>query len=204
MKLVLATKNKNKVIEIQNKFSNITGLELIPLSIYEQPPEVEEDGATFEENALKKGRKISDYTKLSVLSDDSGLVVDALNGRPGIYSARYIGKNATDYDRNCQILKEMEGFKNNREARFICAIAIVFPDGKSYTTHGECKGTIGNSIKGANGFGYDPIFHLPDFGKTMAELTLEEKNKISHRAKALEKARELLFKLLSGNLNLES
>ncbi|MCP4138590.1 MAG: XTP/dITP diphosphatase [bacterium] len=194
MKLVIATKNKNKIIEIQNKFAGVEGLELISLNGFENVPDVEENGATFEENALKKAREISQFTNMPVLADDSGIVVDALDGRPGIYSARYGQPEAvTDEDRNRLLLKEMDGVKEEgRTARFVCVIAIAHPGGEEKIARGECEGIIAASLKGDHGFGYDPIFFLPEYGKTMAEIPLEEKNKISHRARALDKAKDLL------------
>ncbi len=193
MKLVIATGNRNKIREIQDKFSGIEGLTLVPLSDYANPPEVIEDGTTFLENARKKAAEIADFTGLPAMADDSGLVVDALDGRPGILSARYGGESADDTARNLMILEELRGIPaERRTARFVCLIAIVFPDGRHYSAEGTCEGVITESMKGSHGFGYDPIFFLPDMGRTMAELPLEEKNRISHRAKALEAMRELL------------
>lgn len=196
MKLVIATNNRNKIREIKDKFADIAGLELVPLDEFPDPPEVIEDGSSFRENAFKKARDVASYTGSPSMADDSGLVVDALQGRPGIYSARYGGEFATDADRNRIILKEMRDVPvERRGARFICAIAIVFPDGRSFFAEGYCEGVIAETMKGAHGFGYDPIFYLPEHGKTMSELPLHEKNRISHRAKALESAREILEKI---------
>ena len=194
MKLVLATKNKNKIIEIKNKFSGIQDLEILALDspgIPDNPPDVEEDGKTFEENAVKKAAAIASFTGLPSMADDSGLCVDALEGRPGIYSARYGGDGASDADRNSKLLAEMEGV-GNRSARFVCAIAIALPEGPEQVVRGECRGVIATEPSGDRGFGYDPVFYLPDYGRTMAQLPLEEKNRISHRALALEKAAGLL------------
>jgi XTP/dITP diphosphohydrolase len=196
MELVIATGNTNKVREIQDKFHDIEGLALIPLSVIKNPPDVVEDGATFHENALKKATVISGFTGQAALADDSGIVIDALGGRPGIYSARYGGENLSDRDRNLLILEEMRGIPpGKRSARFVCVIAIAMPGGASYHAVGECSGFISDSLRGANGFGYDPIFYMPGRGKTMAELSLNEKNSISHRAKALESAKEILVSL---------
>jgi len=196
MKLVIATNNRNKIREIRDKFADISSLELIPLNDFPDPPEVIEDGNSFRENAYKKARDIASYTGSPSMADDSGLAVDALHGRPGIYSARYGGDSATDADRNRMILEEMRGIPiERRGARFICVIAIVFPDGRSFFAEGSCEGVIAETMKGGHGFGYDPIFYLPGHGKTMAELPLQEKNRISHRAKALEAAREILEKI---------
>ncbi len=195
-KLVIATGNKNKIREIQDKFSAIVGLDPIPLSDFPDPPEVVEDGDTFLENALKKAASIAAYTGLPAMADDSGLVVDALNGRPGVLSARYGGASSDDTAKNRMILEEMRGVPaDKRTARFVCVIALAFPGGRSFYAEGTCEGTITQTMAGSYGFGYDPIFFLPDRGKTMAELPLEEKNKISHRAKALEAMRDILMKL---------
>jgi XTP/dITP diphosphohydrolase len=196
MKLVIATNNLNKIREIRDKFADISGLELVPLNDFPDPPEVIEDGDSFKENAHKKASEIASYTGSPAMADDSGLAVDALDGRPGIYSARYGGESATDEDRNRKILEEMRGIPGEmRGARFICVISIVFPDGRTFFAEGSCEGVIAETMKGGQGFGYDPIFYLPEHGKTMAELPLHEKNRISHRAKALEAAREILMKL---------
>lgn len=196
MKLVIATSNKNKIREIREKFSALQDLILIPLSEYADPPEVIEDGATFLENACKKAREIAHFTGLPALADDSGLVIDALDGRPGVLSARYGGPGATDPDRNDMILEEMRDVPDDRRnARFVCIIAVAFPGGTNCSSEGVCEGIIATKPVGAHGFGYDPIFFLPDRGVTMAELPLEEKNRISHRAKALDAMREILMKL---------
>jgi len=199
MRLVLATNNKNKIREIKYKFREIKDLDLVSLSDFEDPPEVVEDRLTFEENAIKKAREISKFTGLPVLSDDSGLVVDALDGRPGVLSARYAGENATDMDRNLKLLDEMKEIDNNRDAKFVCAIAIVLPDNSNYLAIGECQGEIIHTMRGHQGFGYDPIFLLPDYKKTMAELTLDEKNSISHRARALDKAAGILEQIIADH-----
>jgi len=196
LRLVIATGNRNKIREIQDKFSAMKGLTLVPLSDFTDPPEVIEDGATFLENARKKAAEIAAFTGLPSMADDSGLVIDALDGRPGVLSARYGGASADDTAKNRMILDEMRGVPaERRAARFVCVIAVVFPDGKTLSAEGICEGTIAESLKGSHGFGYDPIFFLPDRGKTMAELPLEVKNRISHRAKALEAMREILMKI---------
>jgi XTP/dITP diphosphohydrolase len=196
MKLVIATNNKNKIVEIKNKFASIDGLQLIPLAEFPGAPEVVEDGATFHENAHKKAQETSKFTGYPSMADDSGLVVDALGGRPGIFSARYGGESADDTERNRKLLAEMNGVPAGlRSARFVCVIAVMVPGGGSYFAEGTCEGVIAESMRGDRGFGYDPIFFLPAIGKTMAELTLDEKNRISHRAKALEEARKILMTL---------
>ncbi len=193
MKIVIATGNKNKLKEIKNKFSIIEDLEILSLADFRDPPEVIEDGNTFEENAMKKAREISLFTGLPALSDDSGLVVDALDGKPGVFSARYGGIDSNDEQKSRLILEEMKGVPDNRRnARFVCVIAIAFGDEKIDTAEGICEGVIGHELKGENGFGYDPIFFLPEMNKTMAEISITEKNKISHRAKALDKAQKIL------------
>ena len=203
MKLVIATNNRNKIREIKDKFADISGLELVPLNDFPDPPEVIEDGSSFRENAYKKASEIASYTGSPSMADDSGLAVDALQGRPGIYSARYGGESANDAERNRMILEEMRGIPiERRGARFICVIAIVFPDGRSFFAEGSCEGVIAETMKGSHGFGYDPIFYLPGHGRTMAELPLNEKNRISHRAKALDAAREILEKLAMAELYL--
>lgn len=197
MKLVVATKNKNKIREISDRFSSLNKLEILSLTDIENPPCVIEDGTTFEENAKKKAKIISTYTKLPVLADDSGLEIDALGGEPGIYSARYAGENATDEDRNRLILERMRNVpRDKRGARFICVIAIVLTDGSEYLTKGECDGIIYYKMQGSYGFGYDPIFYLPKYRKTMAELSLTEKNRISHRGRALEGALDILRRII--------
>jgi XTP/dITP diphosphohydrolase len=196
MKLVIATQNRNKIIEIRDKFAGVSGLELVSLGDFPGAPDIVEDGDTFRDNAAKKARGIAAFTGRLSMADDSGLVVDALGGRPGVYSARYGGASATDEDRNRAILEEMRDVPPPlRAARFVCVIALCTPEGECLYAEGECGGVIADTMKGSRGFGYDPIFFLPDRGKTMAELPLEEKNRISHRAQALEKARELLMKM---------
>jgi XTP/dITP diphosphohydrolase len=193
MKLTAATKNANKLKEIREKVSSIPGLEIISPSRDEDLPDVLEDGATFEENALKKARVVCGMTGTPALADDSGLEVDALGGEPGVYSARYAGENATDLDRNLFLLDKMKEVPDDaRSARFVCVIAIAFPDGREFSVRGTCEGRITREVRGGGGFGYDPVFLLPDRGVTMAEIPLSEKNRISHRARALEKAAELL------------
>ena len=195
MKLLLATRNSNKVHEIREKLGTDSNFEILSLEDFPDAPETVEDGTTFAENALKKARTISEYTGLPVLADDSGLAVDALDGRPGVYSARYGGKGISDTERNMKLLDEMKDIVVGRTAHFICVIAIVFPDRSEYTAEGRCSGEIITEMRGTNGFGYDPIFFLHEFNKTMAQLPLETKNRISHRARALDRAAEILGKV---------
>jgi XTP/dITP diphosphohydrolase len=202
MELVIATKNKNKIFEIKEKFSNITGLSILSLTDFHDPPDVIEDGLTFEENALKKAKEYAIFTGLTVLSDDSGLVIDYLSGEPGIRSARFSGENATDEQNNDLVLERLRNIPDDkRTARFVCVIAIALPDGTNYTAKGICEGIISAIKTGKNGFGYDPIFFIPRIGKTMAELSITEKNKVSHRALALDDAREILRnRIICNNL----
>ena len=157
--------------------------------------DIEEDGTTYEENALIKARAVAAHTDAIVMADDSGLEVDALNKEPGVYSARYLGEDTPYSIKNAEIIKRLEGLEGEqRSARFVCAIATVFPDKSEVTTRATIEGQIGFEEKGTNGFGYDPIFYVPEFGKTTAELTEEEKNQVSHRGKALELMKKELMR----------
>ncbi len=193
MKLLAATRNRGKQREIREKFSSLREIEIVTPDDFDGLPDVVEDGATFEENALKKARELARLTGLPAMADDSGLEVDALDGEPGVFSARYAGEGASDFDRNVFLLEKMKNIPpGKRSARFVCVIAIVLPDGVEKTVRGTCEGEIAMKARGAHGFGYDPIFLLPDSGKTMAEIPLEEKNLLSHRARALEMAADFL------------
>ena len=191
-KLVFATGNMNKLREIKQI---LEGLDVEVLSMKEAGVDVDivEDGTTFEENALIKARAVSKASGHLALADDSGLEVDALDKEPGIYSARYMGED-TSYDiKNMNIIERLEGVPDEkRTARFVCAMAAVFPDGTEQTFVKTMEGRIGYKIAGENGFGYDPIFFLPEYGKTSAEISPEEKNAISHRGKALRAMEEYL------------
>jgi len=193
----VASGNKGKIKEIKNYLENLnesTTLEIIGLSQYPDLPEVKEDGDTFVANALKKARERAKDTGLLTLADDSGLVVDYLEGAPGVYSARYAGEDATDSDNNKKLIDELKGIPaDRRTAHFNCVLALVDPDtGKEIVVEGKCEGFIGTEPQGVNGFGYDPLFFIPEYDKTMAQLPLETKNKISHRANALKKMKEEL------------
>ncbi len=192
-KIIVATGNEGKMDEIRQ----ILGRENIDFASLKdenlQDVEIVEDGSTFEENAMIKARKISEITGQMVLADDSGLEVDYLDRAPGIYSARYMGED-TSYDiKNNHIIKLLEGVpEEKRTARFVCAIAAVFPDGSSEVVRGTMEGIIGYRPAGENGFGYDPIFFLPEYGCTSAQLTPEKKNELSHRGEGLRKMRTIL------------
>ncbi len=198
MKLILATKNQGKVRELRELLQDL-GIEVSSLQDVEGLPEVIEDGDSFFENAMKKARTIAEATGLMALADDSGLEVDALGGGPGVRSARFSGPGATDESNNQKLLEMLEGVPpEGRGARFRCVMVLYHPSGKWLATEGACEGLIGTSPRGTKGFGYDPVFFLPDRGKTMAELDLEEKNRISHRGKALGALREKLPGFLSS------
>lgn len=185
-KVIFATKNKNKMKEIREI---LAGKDYEILSMEEAGIDIDvvEDGSTFEENALIKSRAIRDYVKDAiVLSDDSGLEIDYLNGAPGIYSARFEGEDTPYSIKNQIILNKLEGVPDeDRTARFVCAVAAAFPDGTEQVVRGTIEGMIGYESAGDNGFGYDPIFFVPEYRCTTAEMTPEQKNEISHRGKAL-------------------
>ena len=191
-KLIFATGNQNKMREIK---AILADMDVEVLSMKEAGIDIDivEDGKSFEENALIKARAVSKAGNALALADDSGLEVDALNKEPGIYSARYMGED-TSYDiKNMNIIERLEGVPDEkRTARFVCAMAAVFPDGTEQTFVKTMEGRIGYKIAGENGFGYDPIFFLPEYGKTSAEISPEEKNAISHRGKALRAMEEYL------------
>jgi len=185
--IIIATKNAGKVKEFQKLFSekDITVKSLLD---FKNCPDVEENGETFVENAVIKAKAIAHYFNKVAIADDSGLAIDALGGRPGVYSARYAGEQKNDQDNMEKVLKELEGVPfAERTARFHCALAVAFPDGPTKVVEGTCEGYISEEPKGTNGFGYDPIFYVPDKEKTMAEISSGEKNEISHRANALKK-----------------
>jgi XTP/dITP diphosphohydrolase len=181
--LILATTNTNKVKEFQEILKDFP-IEIRSLADFDPLPEAIEDGETFDDNAYKKAIHTAKILGFPAIADDSGLVVEALNGAPGVYSARYAGENATDKENVDKLLKDMQGIKNRRAA-FHCVLSIAVPSGPALTYEGRCEGTLLEERRGETGFGYDPIFYFEDLGKTFAECTMEEKNKVSHRGKAL-------------------
>lgn len=192
--LVIATRNQGKTAEIRDILRDFP-VEIKNLDDFGPIPEIEEDGETFDDNAYKKASFTARVLGFPALADDSGLVVAALDGRPGIHSARYGGAGITDRERCKKLLAELEGAAN-RKAAFECVISIAVPSGPALTYEGRCEGEIARSPDGVNGFGYDPVFYYPPMGKTFARLTREEKNRVSHRGKALMEVREEFDKVL--------
>lgn len=184
MKIIAATSNAGKIREIKKIFSS-SSFEIISMKEAGIDIEIEENGTTFEENALIKARTISKLSGCAVLSDDSGLCVDALGGAPGVYSARYAGEDATDEERMIKLLSELSDVED-RCAKFVSVVAFITKDGKEFCSTGEVLGKIAYKIMGDGGFGYDPIFISDELGKTFGQATQEEKNSISHRARALD------------------
>ena len=204
-KIIFATGNAHKMIEIRMILEDL-GMEILSQKEAGITADVVEDGKTFEENALIKATKIAEaaanmpkYKNAVVLADDSGLEIDYLNKEPGIYSARYMGED-TSYDiKNQNLIDRLDGVPDEkRTARFVCAIAAAFPDGSSEVVRGTMEGIIGYEIAGENGFGYDPIFYLPEYGCTSAQLAPEKKNELSHRVEGLRKMRKILEKKLES------
>lgn len=192
MRIVVATKNQGKVREIKSIFNN-SEYEVVTMTEAGIAADPEETGATFEENALIKARAVAALCNDIVLADDSGLEVDALNKEPGVYSARYMGEDTSYRIKNANIIERLDGVPmEKRTARFVCAVAAVCPDGREFVLRSAMEGFIGYEEKGENGFGYDPIFFLEEYGCTSAELSMEEKNKISHRGKAFRLIKEKL------------
>lgn len=185
MKVILASKNQHKLTELSAILSQL-GFEIALESEYGLDIDVEETGTTFEENSFLKADAVMKSSGLPVLADDSGLMVDALDGAPGVYSARY-GHKASDKERTAYLLENMKEVPEERRgAKFVCVITCLFPDGRKIVARGECPGVIARAPHGENGFGYDPVFYLPELGMTYAELPSEQKNAISHRARALQ------------------
>ena len=201
MRLIFATGNKGKMNEIREIMSD--SVPVLSMAEAGVSTDVEEDGNSFMENSFIKARAVARTCKEKgiddaiVLADDSGLVVDALNGEPGIYSARYLGEDTPYSIKNAKIIERLNGVSDeDRTARFVCAIACVMPDGREYSAEATYEGAIGYEERGEHGFGYDPIFYLPDRGVYSAELDPDEKNRISHRGKALRMMKELLSEIL--------
>lgn len=184
-KIIFATGNQGKMKEIREILADLDA-EVLSMKDAGVEADIVEDGKTFEENAVIKAKTVCELTGAIALADDSGLEIDYLNKEPGIYSARYMGEDTSYRIKNANLIQRLAGVPDDqRTARFVCAIAAAFPDGTVKTVRACMEGRIGYEEKGANGFGYDPIFYLPEYGCTSAELSLEEKNKISHRGKAL-------------------
>ncbi len=192
--IVLATRNKNKILEFQEILKDFP-IEIRALSDFGTLPEAIEDGETFDDNAYKKALHTAKILGLPAIADDSGLVVEALNGAPGVYSARYAGEEATDEDNVEKLLHDMKGVKN-RKAVFQCVLSIAVPSGPALTYEGSCEGVLLEERCGKSGFGYDPIFYFADLKKTFAECSMEEKNKVSHRGKALAELKDEFPKIL--------
>lgn len=201
-KMIFATGNQGKMDEIREIMSEFIAkhdIEMLSLKEAGIKVDIVEDGDTFEANAMIKASEIADITNSIVLADDSGLEVDYLDKAPGIYSARFLGEDTSYTVKNHYILDKLEdAVEDERSARFICAIACVFPDGKTLMTRGTIEGLIAHDIMGINGFGYDPIFYVPELGVTTAELPADKKNKISHRGIALTKMMDELDRLLDN------
>lgn len=196
--ILLATRNPDKVRELTALLGDLR-IRIRTMADFPTAPEVEEDGATCEANALKKAREIASATGIPSVADDTGLEVDALGGRPGVFAARYAGEGAT-YEDNCRkLLKELNGVPPaRRTARFVTVAALAMPNGHCRTATGTLVGVIAEGCAGSQGFGYDPVFFVPELGRTLAELTAEEKNRISHRAKAFRSMADILRPLVAG------
>ena len=198
MKIILATNNSHKVKEIK-KLLKIKGLEILSLSDFSKKIKVAENRNTFKGNAIKKAKAVSRMFNMIAVADDSGLCVDALGGKPGVRSARFVNPPVTPQKLCNKLLKYMDGIQTSkRKARFVCAVAVVYPNGKIFTTEGICNGKIGSSIKGSSGFGYDPVFIPKGHSKTFAEISMKEKNRMSHRGKAFGSLKQHFLKLLGS------
>ena len=196
-KLVFATGNEGKMKEIREILKELD-LEICSLKEAGIQMDAEENGTTFEENALIKARAAAAHTDAIVMADDSGLEIDYLGGEPGVYSARYLGEDTSYRIKNQNLIDRLEGVPDEkRTARFVCVIAAVLPDGRTLTSRGTIEGIIGREERGGGGFGYDPIFFLPEYGCSTAELSMAQKNEISHRGKALREMKEKLRRELS-------
>jgi XTP/dITP diphosphohydrolase len=193
--LVVATRNEGKSREIRDMLAGYP-IEVRDLNDFGPIPEVTEDGTTFDANAYKKAGFTARVLGIPALADDSGLEVDALDGAPGVYSARYAGPMATDEQNNAKLLKELEGVKN-RSARFRCVLSLAVPTGPALTYEAACEGEILHEPHGNNGFGYDPLFYYPPAGKTFGEMTIAEKSEVSHRGKALQELKNEFQQVLT-------
>lgn len=197
MKLILATRNSGKLAELAHLLEGLD-VQISTLLDYPHIPEIVEDGTTFLDNARKKARTIAQKTGFFALADDSGLEVEALGGRPGVYSARYAGKQGDYAANNAKLLVEMKDVPDNRRnAAFVCVMVLFSPDGREWDVEGRCEGVIARDYAGSGGFGFDPLFFVPAEGKTMAELPMERKNEISHRGRALRKMKKILIEILN-------
>lgn len=198
-KIIFATTNQNKMKEIREILADFP-VEIVSLKEAEIDADIVENGTTFEENAVIKAETIQKMTGAIVLADDSGLEIDYLNKEPGIYSARYMGENTSYHLKNRNLIQRLEGVADEeRTARFVCAVAVAFPDHETITVRGTIEGSIGYEEEGRNGFGYDPIFYLPEYGCTTASLPPEEKNAISHRGKALRMIKTVIGEYLAAH-----
>lgn len=196
-RILFATGNAGKMKEVRMILQDL-GIPVLSMKEAGISAEIVEDGTTFEENAAIKAETIRNLTGDIVLADDSGLEIDCLDGAPGIYSARFMGEDTPYTVKNAALLEKLSGVPEaKRTARFVCAIACALPDGRTLTTRGVMEGIIAQEIRGENGFGYDPIFYLPEFGCTSAEITPEQKNEVSHRGKALRQMRMILQEVLT-------
>ena len=196
MEIVIASNNVHKIDEIRDKLRPLLDITVHAMKDRCGSMDIEETGKTFEDNALIKARAVHDFCKMAVLADDSGLVVDFLKGEPGVYSARY-GGLSSDQERNMLLLSKLEGVPTaDRTARFVCVMALCREDGTETVVRGECEGIIAEAPSGSCGFGYDPIFYIPEFECTMAQLSMEQKNRISHRARALDSLHHMLKSLI--------
>ena len=199
--LVVATKNKKKLEEIKEILKGLD-LKISSLINYNRTPGIIENGRTFRDNAIKKAVKIARFTKKLTLGEDSGLCVDALGGKPGVYSSRFAGKNKSDAGNNAKVLKLLGSLPlNKRKAHYVCAVALADKDGLLSVVEGRCSGFIGFDLKGKYGFGYDPVFVIPKYKKTFAELGSCIKHKMSHRFRALEKAKKIIQKYIEQHIS---
>ena len=197
MDIVIATSNQNKLKEFKELLKGYT-VTILSLEDFPHIPPVVEDGKSFYENALKKATTVAHHTGKFTIADDSGLEVEALGGKPGVYSSRFAGEDASDEENNARLLKELQGVLfDKRGACFKCVLVMAKPEGETAFVEGKCKGIIIDELRGHYGFGYDPLFLVPEYDETFSEIKLEEKNKISHRSRALQKLLKLLPDYLS-------